>query len=149
MHQRLMPSETKTMDCIKVYRSPIINLADASVRLFEMEEAMIDWKRVTDLKDEIGSEDFEEVVPLFIEEVSEITERLRNDPKLDQLENDLHSLKGSAMNLGFTEFSTLCSKGESMAAKGDAISVDIATILTSFDNSRDVFLAGLDHGKAA
>ena len=36
---------------------------------------MIDWTRVASLKAEIGDEDFDEIVPLFIEEVSEITER--------------------------------------------------------------------------
>ena len=110
---------------------------------------MIDWQRVVNLKEEIGSEDFEEVVPLFLEEVSEITERLKGNPDLARLEVDLHSLKGSALNLGFSDFSLLCSKGESMAAKGNAESVDIATILTSFDASCDVFLTGLELGKAA
>lgn len=110
---------------------------------------MIDWQRVINLKAEIGSDDFDEVVPLFLEEVSEITTRLQDGPDLDQLENDLHCLKGSALNLGFSEFSMLCDEGESLAAKGSAAGVDIARILASFDASRDAFLAGLDHGKAA
>ncbi len=110
---------------------------------------MIDWQRVMDLKAEVGSEDFEEIVPIFLEEVTEITDRLRSEPNLDHLEEDLHCLKGSAMNLGFTEFSRLCSIGESKAAKGDAGSVDVSAILRSFDASRVAFLSGLDHGKAA
>ena len=110
---------------------------------------MIDWKRVADLKEELGDDDFLEVVPLFFEEVSEIIERLKQNANLDQLERDLHSLKGSASNLGFTEFSMLCNRGESMAAKGDAASVDIAAILASFDGSCDIFHTGLKHGKAA
>lgn len=109
---------------------------------------MIDWQRVTSLKEEIGSEDFEEVVPLFLDEVSEITERLQRGSDPTQLENDLHCLKGSAMNLGFSEFSALCDSAESIAAKGNPGSVDIAKILASFDASRDAFLAGLDQGLA-
>lgn len=112
-------------------------------------KTMIDWQRVMSLKQEIGSEDFDEVVPLFLEEVSEITERLRNSPDLDQLENDLHCMKGSALNLGFSQFAALCDAGESLAAKGEAGSVDVTAILASFDTSRDAFLSGLDQGLAA
>lgn len=110
---------------------------------------MIDWNRVTTLRDEIGQEDFEEVVPLFIEEVTEITEALRNRPALDRLEEDLHALKGSALNLGFSEFSMLCHKGEAMAASGKAEDVDVAAILASFDASKHAFTSGLAQGLAA
>lgn len=110
---------------------------------------MIDWQRVTNLKAEIGSEDFDEVVPLFLEEVTEIATRLQEKPDLGQLENDLHCLKGSALNLGFSDFSMLCASGEAVAAKGNAASVDIAGILASFDASRDAFLKGLEQGNAA
>lgn len=109
---------------------------------------MIDWKRVMDLRAEIGNEDFEEVVPLFLEEVTEIIDRLRENPNFDQIESDLHCLKGSALNLGFATFSSLCDEGESTAAKGAAKSVNLPAILTSFDASCDVFLAGLEQGQA-
>jgi len=107
---------------------------------------MIDWQRVTDLRDEIGDEDFQDIVPIFIEEVTEITDKLRTSIKLDELEEDLHALKGSALNLGFSEFSDLCDKGESLAAGGQASSVDITAILAAFDASRTAFLSGLRDG---
>jgi len=110
---------------------------------------MIDWQRVISLKKEIGEDDFDEVVPLFIEEVSEITERLGNRVDLDRLEGDLHCLKGSALNLGFSEFSELCHAGEALAAKGNAAAVDVGPILNSFYASKKVFLAGLEDGVAA
>ncbi|MEO0401740.1 MAG: Hpt domain-containing protein [Pseudomonadota bacterium] len=110
---------------------------------------MIDWQRVTTLRSEIGEDDFDEVVPLFLEEVSEITDQLRASVDLSALEANLHCLKGSALNLGFEEFSALCHTGEAMAAAGQAGSVDVAAILTSFDTSKDVFMAGLSQGKAA
>lgn len=110
---------------------------------------MIDWQRVTNLKQEIGDEDFDEVVPLFIEEVTEITDRLSSDVDLSRLEDDLHCLKGSALNLGFSEFSDLCHAGESHAAKGNAASVDVAAILASFEVSKQAFLEGLQNGVAA
>lgn len=107
---------------------------------------MIDWHRVTTLRDEVGEEDFEEIVPMFLEEVSEITEQLSGDVDLDQLEANLHCLKGSAMNLGFADFSTLCNKGERMAATGNAPAVDVEQILASFESSKAVFLDGLSKG---
>ncbi|MEX0370911.1 MAG: Hpt domain-containing protein [Tateyamaria sp.] len=110
---------------------------------------MIDWERVTTLRKEIGEEDFEEIVPLFIEEVTEITEALRAEPALDRLEEDLHALKGSALNLGFSEFSMLCHRGESMAASGKPEDVDVGAILASFDASKQEFTSGLAQGLAA
>ncbi|MEL6618816.1 MAG: Hpt domain-containing protein [Pseudomonadota bacterium] len=107
---------------------------------------MIDWQRVQTLRDEIGAEDFEEVVPLFIDEVSTVTEKLRTNPDTANLAGDLHFLKGSALNLGFAAFSTLCHAGEVRATAGDAESVDIGEILDCFDQSKLAFDAGLDHG---
>lgn len=110
---------------------------------------MIDWKRVSDLRDEIGAEDFEEVVPLFLEEVSGVIDALRAGPDLSRLEEDLHFLKGSALNLGFEAFSTLCSAGEKAAGAGQAANVNVTEILDCFDASRKVFETGLSEGTAA
>lgn len=110
---------------------------------------MIDWQRVTSLREEIGEEDFGEVVPLFLEEVAEITDALRSEVDLSALEANLHALKGSAMNLGFSDFSSLCHTGEALAASGKAASVDVHAILDSFDASRDAFLHGLAGEHAA
>ena len=110
---------------------------------------MIDWERVSTLRAEIGEDDFEEVVPLFIEEVTEIIDTLRDNPDLSRLEEDLHALKGSALNLGFTDFSTLCHKGEALSAKGKAAEVDVPAIVNSFEASEATFTAGLASGAAA
>ena len=110
---------------------------------------MIDWDRVNTLRAEIGEEDFEEVVPLFIEEVTEIIDGLRDNPSLSRLEEDLHALKGSALNLGFTDFSTLCHLGEAMSAKGKAVDVDVPAIVDSFEASKAAFTSGLASGNAA
>ncbi|WP_299608407.1 Hpt domain-containing protein [uncultured Tateyamaria sp.] len=110
---------------------------------------MIDWERVNTLRAEIGEEDFEEVVPLFIEEVTGIIDTLRDTPDLSRLEEDLHALKGSALNLGFTDFSVLCHKGEALSAKGKASEVDVPAIVASFEASEVTFTSGLSAGKAA
>lgn len=104
---------------------------------------MIDWTRVKTLRDEVGADDFDNVVEIFIEEVSELVERLRISPQTSTLGEDLHALKGSALNLGFTKFSALCQIGETLAAKGQAAEIDLPPILSCYDSSRDIFLDGL------
>lgn len=110
---------------------------------------MIDWKRIKTLRDEIGEDDFPEVVEIFIEEVSKMIESLRTAPKLETLGADLHALKGSALNLGFGSFADMCQKGETAAADGRAAEIVIAPILQCYEDSRDIFLAGLENDKAA
>jgi len=100
---------------------------------------MIDWAQVRTLRGEVGEEAFDEVVELFLEEVEEVVTRLRNSPNTASFEEDLHFLKGSAMNLGFVDFAALCQEGEATAAAGRADELDLAPILDSFDASKAVF----------
>lgn len=100
---------------------------------------MIDWTRVTELRDEVGVEDFEEVVELFIEEVDEAIGRVRTGAYESSLGAEMHFLKGSALNLGFTEFAALCSAAEEAAEQGG--DVDIAPIVAAYHAARTTFLA--------
>lgn len=108
---------------------------------------MIHWSRVNELRDEVGAEDFREVVDLFLEEVEEVIDRLRADGSREALEQDLHFLKGSALSLGFESFSTLCQDGERQSASGAADTVDIDAIINNYEQSKTVFLHELpQHG---
>lgn len=109
---------------------------------------MIDWSRIKTFQDEIGKEDFAEVVDIFIEEVSELIERLRTSTNSETLGADLHALKGSALNLGFTRFAELCQTGETLADDGRANEIALDPILRCYDESKDVFIAGLHNGQA-
>lgn len=110
---------------------------------------MLDWSRIDELRDEIGAEDFGDVVELFLEEVEEVISRLRTNPDREQLEQDLHFLKGSALNLGFSSFSILCQEGERLSCAGQPDLVDIAAIVEEYERSRDRFLAELPARHAA
>ena len=110
---------------------------------------MILWSRVNELRDEVGAEDFKEVVELFLDEVEEVIDRLRAGGPRDQLEQDLHFLKGSALNLGFSTFSDLCQDGERLAAQGKPDDVDLAAIIDGYDRSRVCFLDGMREHLAA
>lgn len=110
---------------------------------------MIDWQRVNTLRDEIGPEDFEEVVPMFLEEVEAVTDELRAQPDVAKLESHMHFLKGSAVSLGFATFSEMCGDAEVRAAGGDGSSVDVTAILDCYEQSKMTFMAGLSDGLAA
>lgn len=104
---------------------------------------MIDWERVADLRAEVGEDDFREVVELFLEEVEEVIDRLQSSPVVAKFEDDLHFLKGSALNLGFRHFSALCQVGEKLSANGQGDQVDIPAVLRSYRASKVEFLREL------
>ncbi|MEJ1991685.1 MAG: Hpt domain-containing protein [Maritimibacter sp.] len=101
---------------------------------------MIDWDRVQELKDEIGEEDFAEVAEIFIAEVEEVIDRLKASPDPAKYEEDLHFLKSSSLNLGFSHLASLCQTGERAAASGNADSVDLAPVFASYEASKSAFL---------
>ena len=107
---------------------------------------MIDWATVKTLRDEVGEEDFAEVVEIFLEEVAEMIDKLRTAPDIDTLGADLHALKGSALNLGLTPFADMCQSGETRAADGRAEEIAVIPILDCYEESRLVLLAGLENG---
>lgn len=110
---------------------------------------MIDWKRVADLRAEIGPSEFDEVVDLFLEEVETLLDRLARSPKPELYEEDLHFLKGCAMNLGFAELAQLCLKGEVKAAAGNPEAVQLGPVFDCYAASRQTFLDGVAAGLAA
>ncbi|MCP3972512.1 MAG: Hpt domain-containing protein [Rhodobacteraceae bacterium] len=110
---------------------------------------MIDWDRVGELRDEIGVDDFLEVVELFLEEVDEVIERMCNSPDPGQYEDDLHFVKGCALNLGFGSLAALCADGETRSAAGDCGSVDIPAVVANYRESKHQFLMQLASEKAA
>jgi HPt (histidine-containing phosphotransfer) domain-containing protein len=102
---------------------------------------MISWDRVHELRDEVGEEDFAEVVSLFLEEVDEVMCRLQADPDPSTYEADLHFLKGSALNLGFHALSTMCRDKEIRIAASTASEVDLDDIFGVYEQSKAEFLS--------
>ena len=106
---------------------------------------MIDWTRVAELREEIGPEDFSEVVDIFLEEVDAAVEAINDNST--SLEDKLHFLKGSALNLGFNAFSDLCQDGETRAGQGEEF--DTRVVVTCYHKSRIAFVKGLTQKFAA
>ena len=109
---------------------------------------MIDWDRVRQLRDEIGGEDFSEVVSLFLAEADEVVARLNLEGGAKALAADLHFLKGAALNLGFDTLSALCQEGERRACDGD-LSVDLNAVAEAYRRARAAFESGAAKALAA
>ena len=110
---------------------------------------MINWDKVAELRDEIGAEDFGEVVEIFLEEVDEAIAQLGQPGAGGDLETQLHFLKGSALNLGFTDFSSRCQAGETAARNGQPDQVDLSEIIKCYQASKSEFLTSLEANAAA
>ena len=110
---------------------------------------MIDWNKIRDLHGEIGADDFGEVFDLFLHEMAGVIEKLRRDPIPDDLESDLHFLKGSALNIGFSAFSEACQAGERHVMNGQVDRVDLTAIIDFFDRSLVEFTENLPRKLAA
>lgn len=101
---------------------------------------MIDWGRIDILRDDVGEDALDEVIDLFLDEVDQVIARLERNPVPAEFDKDLHFLKGSALNLGFTDFSALCQEGERKAAAGAADKIDITEVIVMYRRSRGFFL---------
>lgn len=102
---------------------------------------MINWERFRELEADIGTDDFDEVIQLFLSEVEEVIEKLAGDDVPNSLEQDMHFLKGSALNLGFDVLGEMCSGAEKLAASGQDSDVSLPNIIASYQKSKTAFLA--------
>ncbi|MBN2631241.1 MAG: Hpt domain-containing protein [Rhodobacteraceae bacterium] len=103
---------------------------------------MIDWERMHDLCSEIGPDDFDEVVSLFLDEADTVVSRIPTLTDARAIERDLHFLKGSALNLGFADLANICQAGERSAASGHS-DIDLHHIVATYQRSRQSFLGGI------
>lgn len=110
---------------------------------------MIDWHRVRELREEVGADDFPEVAGLFLEESDEVIAQLRAGACSVPLQDRLHFLKGSALNLGFDRLAKLCTEGVRLAEAGEAGRFPLATLIATYDASRAELVAGDDAPSAA
>lgn len=104
---------------------------------------MIDWSRVADLRDEIGSDSFNEVVDIFLTETGAGVARISHCADRTYLAAELHLLKGGVLTLGFSEVAQLCQNGEALANAGRADQIDLAAIALAYDRACDMLLTQL------
>ncbi len=101
---------------------------------------MIDWARVGELREEVGAEDFDEVVEIFLEEAEETLTPLRKNPICNTPGPVLHFLKGMSGNLGFQPVRKIC---ETLEKTHDEGPMDLSTVVIAYDKTCDAFMLGL------
>lgn len=101
----------------------------------------MDWTRVRELRDEVGADAFSEVLTLFLDETDDLARRLSGGADPARLADDMHFMKGAALNLGFDDLAAACHGGESLARRGRAAEVDVPAILACYARSRAALLA--------
>ncbi|MDM7931649.1 Hpt domain-containing protein [Tabrizicola sp.] len=110
---------------------------------------MIDWKRVEELRGEIGADGFAEVADMFLEEADQAVKAMLAGLPTAEVEGQLHFLKGSALNLGFADLAAFCQDAERKAASGHGASVDTSRIAAVYHASRKQLLDDLAKVNAA
>lgn len=100
---------------------------------------MIDWNRVSELRTEIGADDFAEIAEVFLEEVDEVIESLAKPGPKTNWAGTLHFLKGSALNLGFSDFASLCADCEHHLKCGAFDQSMVEGLFSSYESSRALF----------
>jgi HPt (histidine-containing phosphotransfer) domain-containing protein len=69
---------------------------------------MINWQRISELEADIGEDEVDEVLSLFLEEMDEVVEIFASASATIDLPAQLHLLKGMAWNVGFVDVGDVC-----------------------------------------
>lgn len=106
---------------------------------------MLDWNRINELRDEVGDDEFQLILELFLDEVEGVLIRLSRQDAL-RLETNLHFLKGCAWNLGFSAFGNLCDADERLASDDRPLEVCLETLMKTYSESKQALMRGLEAG---
>jgi len=99
---------------------------------------MIDWKRFDELKNEIGEDAIMEIAEIFLEEMAEVVDPIRQGDPPKSIPHLLHFLKGAALNVGFSDLANFCTTAEQ-----DPSTLNADKLVSTFDASKSAFLHGL------
>lgn len=102
---------------------------------------MLDWNRISELQAEVGDEAFAEVIEIFLEEVEDVLARLAQTGIGAGIPDDMHFLRGSALNLGLGQFAELCNDFELAARSGAPDQIDLAKLSACYEASKSQLLA--------
>lgn len=104
---------------------------------------MIDWERVTSLRDEVGEDEFRPLVEMFLDEIEAGLMALGSANPVVTWDS-LNLLKGCSLNLGLTAFFRICDTWEKLMASGNADQLEIDLLLASYATSKQLLLRDLD-----
>lgn len=98
---------------------------------------MIDWARIKELHDEIGTDAFADVIDLFVEEVDDGLKTLQAAETAKARLHAFHFLKGAALNLGLNDLAQICAMGEQRAGNGHDTADLVAQVAQTFPDVTD------------
>jgi HPt (histidine-containing phosphotransfer) domain-containing protein len=101
----------------------------------------MNWARVDELRSEVGSDAFAEVMDLFLEETDDMAKRLSAAADPATLGDDLHFMKGAALNLGFDELADACRDAEHTLRDAGAGAVDLTSVLRAYADCKAELMA--------
>lgn len=81
---------------------------------------MIDRDRIEELRTEMGHSGVTEMIALFESETAEALSRLAASPSKTEAAEELHFIRGMALNVGANKLAELCRDGEFRLAQGDS-----------------------------
>ena len=102
-------------------------------------DGLVNRKRLGELKEEIGHDEFGEVIEIFVEECDSAAAQLAEGVG-EEVGPVLHFLRGAAMNLGLDALAAACLEGERAAGRGESGRVDGPAIAALYDASRKALL---------
>jgi histidine phosphotransfer protein HptB len=93
---------------------------------------LIDWDHLMSLRDDIGEEDFADVVLVFFAEMDAKLADLAADPARADADA-FHFLRGGAANLGFLAMADACATAEAACRAG--LEPDLDAVIAAFSDS--------------
>lgn len=103
---------------------------------------MIDKGRIRELRDEVGEDDLAEVIALFCEEIDDLVASLdTSDGAL--YPNQIHFLKGSALNIGLDALGELCRIEELRLRADPSARPDVPAIRAAYAKARRALMADI------
>lgn len=104
---------------------------------------MIDWKRVTSMREEVGEHEFRPLVELFLDEIEDAIMGVAPSDRV-ALRHALHFMKGCALNMGLTGFCLVCDGWERALTDEHATFPHIDALKDSYSASKQVLMRDLD-----
>lgn len=100
---------------------------------------MIDWTKVTDLRYELGAENFHEMVGIFVQELDEVIGELDERVELATLPELLVFMTDSSDRLGFSAFAEACRERELALDPQGIEFIDVEHLIILYCESRVAF----------
>ncbi|SPJ23152.1 Hpt domain-containing protein [Palleronia abyssalis] len=94
--------------------------------------SLLDMTHLAEMREIFGTEGLLELLDLFEEESSGPVDALPQQVP-DQLADQLHGLRGSAENLGFSRLAVICKQSENAAR--DNLPVDLQSVTLAYADS--------------